>query len=109
MPFGGPEQAQKMGLCELGIIKPHQRFNKSKCNLLHLGQGNPRGMYRLREEVLESSYTEKVLGVPVDEKLNMNQQSPPALWKAKSILDCIKRGVANSVRELIFSLYSAPM
>jgi len=27
MPFGGPEQAQKMGLCELGIIKSHHRFN----------------------------------------------------------------------------------
>jgi len=49
------------------------KFKKSKCKVLHLGQGSPNHRYRLGGEWLDSSTEEKYLEMLVDRRFSMSQ------------------------------------
>jgi len=63
------------------------KFNKAKCKVWHIDQGNPKHKYRLGGERPSG----EGLGVLVDEKLNMTQQCVLAAQKANHNLGCIQK------------------
>ena len=83
------------------------KFNKSKCQILHLQWGIPAYMYKLGDECLESSSTERDLRVWVDGMLNMSQECALTAKRTNRVLGYITHSVDNQSREVIVPVCTA--
>ena len=82
------------------------RFNKGKGWILHLGKGNPGYTNRPGDMTLDSSPTERGLGVLVDSNLNVSQKCAQVARKASCILRCMKHGIPSWLTEITVPLFT---
>jgi len=83
------------------------KFNKNKCQILHLGWSNSRSKHKLGEEWLESSPAERDLGVLVGSSLHRSQPRALGAQRANPTLGCIKLRTISRSEEGIVLLCSA--
>ncbi|GAB0203536.1 mitochondrial enolase superfamily member 1 [Grus japonensis] len=74
---GGEALQRDLDRLKNRAITNRMRFNKGKCQILHLGRGNPGYKYRLGDETLETSHAERDLGVLVDSMCPGCQEGHP--------------------------------
>ncbi|KAK4829364.1 hypothetical protein QYF61_003291 [Mycteria americana] len=77
------------------------KFNKNKCQILHLG------WIWVRRGVAGEQPCRKGPGVLVDSRLNTSQQCALAAKRANHILGCIKHSITSRSKEVIIPLYLA--
>lgn len=75
--------------------------------VLHLGRNSPRHQDVLGATHLESSLSEKDLGVLVYTKLKMSEQHALAIKRVNGLLGCIRQSVTCRWRKVILSLCSS--
>uniref|UniRef100_M3XLH7 Reverse transcriptase domain-containing protein n=1 Tax=Latimeria chalumnae TaxID=7897 RepID=M3XLH7_LATCH len=88
-------------------VKWQMKFNVGKCKVLHLGVNNPKRLYHLNDQKLESADNEKDLGIIIDDKLKFSHHSNMAVSKANKMLGVIKRTITSRKMEVITPLYRA--
>ena len=80
-------------------------FNQAKCKCLHVGSGNQKHAYLIRDTVLESVSEERDLGVHIDSTLKFRKQAASAVSKATQLLAVIRRSFAYLNEQTLTLLY----
>ena len=75
-------------------------FNVNKCKVMHFGHRNPQAQYSLLDSVLESTDSEKDLGVVITSDLKFSRQCIEAEKKAQRMLGYIKRHLISETKRL---------
>jgi len=83
------------------------KFNKSKCQILHLGQSNAGHRYKFGEEWLENSLAEKDLVVLDGSRLHRSQPHVLAAQRTNHTLGCVRHNTTSRSEEGIVLLCSA--
>ena len=81
----------QQGMCNLEawFAKWQLPFNATKCKMLHFGANNLRHPYMLNNHTLESTKSEKDLGIIIDEGLKYHVHTTSATKKANQVLGII--------------------
>lgn len=72
-------------------------FNTDKCKFIYLGTRNAGHAYRIGGCILESTDSEKDLGLIVDKQLNMISQCDIVTKRVNAILRWINKGISREV------------
>ena len=84
------------------------KFNAKKCKVLHIGPGNPKYSYQMKEgggTVLEEMILEKDLGVLISNDMKVADQCNKAAKKAMRILGMVKRSFKNLDADSLKTIY----
>lgn len=82
-------------------------FNAAKCKVMHIGYRNPQSEYFLQGKALESTDSEKDLGVVITSDLKFSKQCIAVEKKAQKLLGYIKRQFGYRNKEIVLSLYNS--
>jgi len=82
-------------------------FNAAKCKVMHIGYRNPQSQYFLQGKALESTDSEKDLGVVITSDLKFSKQCIAVEKKAQKLLGYIKRQFGYRNKEIVLSLYNS--
>lgn len=78
------------------------KFERNKCQIVHLEQSNNRHKSKLGEELLERSPAKRDLGVLVSSKLKRSQHCALVHKRAKHTLEGIKHSKNSQSKDVIF-------
>ena len=82
-------------------------FNATKCKVLHFGTHNANYSYRLNNHTLDSTKTEKDLGVIIDNELKYHVHAASATKKANQVLSIMKKSYYTRDAKTMPTLYKS--